>query len=67
MSITIQAQSVIYHNEKKDLFKALDGISNAIRNSGKDRISSFVVKYGDASAHPVFSEKEINEIKDKYK
>lgn len=66
---TVQLQSVLYNNEKKSLFKALDSLENAVYTSKKNsgRLSGLVVSYGDASPNPVFSEQEIKDITDKYK
>ncbi len=64
MAVTLQVQSVIYHNRKNSLLRALRSLANAIR---VDRESAAVlgevtVCYGDASASPVFSEEEIKDI-----
>lgn len=67
MSISIQAQSVIFNNDIKDLIKALEGLANAVRNTGEDRISEFTVKYGDASPNRVLSETDVEYIRDKFK
>ena len=57
MAVTLQIQSVIYHNEKASLLRALDSLSNAVRvnrESAKE-LWEVTVCYGDASAKPVFS------------
>lgn len=64
----LQIQSVIYHNPKGDLIRALDNISNAVqvyRNAG-GAIGSILVHYGDSSQQPTFSEDETRQLKDKY-
>ena len=68
MSYSLQIQSVIYRNEKKSLYKAIDSIANAIRVNKKTtkELNNVVLTYGDASADPVFSEEEITNITKKF-
>ena len=66
---SIQIQSVIYGNEKESLKKAMDSLANSIRvcrNEG-GVLKKFVLYYGDATKEPVYSEAEIEEIKEAYK
>ena len=65
---TVQLQSVLFNNEKKALFKALDSLQNAAELSQKKsgRLSRLTVSYGDASPNPIFSEEEVSEITNKY-
>lgn len=68
-NISIQIQSILYNNEKKSLLKSLKNLRQAIknqRNKGELNIE-FKLAYGDASEKPIFSEQEINEIKNDYK
>jgi len=61
MSVSLQIQSVIYHNEKESLKRALQSIANAVRvnrNTGKELGEVFVC-YGDASSEPIYTEEEI--------
>ncbi len=68
MNSSLQIQSVIYHNEKEALFRAMDSISNAIRISRKrdHEIGDVTLCYGDASKEPVFTEKEVSDISTRY-
>lgn len=59
---SIQIQSVLYGNEKSALVRALQGVDNAARNIHTAGLDSLLVKYGDASEAPIFSDKEIAEI-----
>jgi len=68
MSVTLQIQSVIYHNEKESLLRALQSLANAVRvnrNTGKELGEVFVC-YGDASSEPIYTEDEIAELKEKF-
>lgn len=61
MSVSLQIQSVIYHNEKESLKRALQSLANAVRvnrNTGKELGDVFVC-YGDASSAPIYTEEEI--------
>ena len=63
MAITIQVQSVIYHNDKESLLRAYQSLANAIRVSRESgRALDVVVHYGDASKAPVYSEEELAAI-----
>ncbi len=66
---TVQLQSVLFNNEKKALFKALDSLFNAAATSKKleGKLTRLTVAYGDASPTPVFNEQEVEQIKEKYK
>ena len=68
VSNSLQIQSVLYHNQKSSLLKALDSLCNAIEvNRKRAPILGLVrVCYGDASKEPVFSTAEIEEITKKY-
>ena len=65
---TVQAQAVIYKNEKQTLLKTLEHLCNAIRVEREEcgRLGQVKMVYGDASDTPVFSNEEITEIKEKY-
>lgn len=61
--VTLQIQSIIYHNEKSALRKAVSQAANAVRVA-KDYgiyISGKIV-YGDASAKAILSEEDIVDI-----
>ena len=62
---SIQIQSVLYHNEKEALLQALENIANAIRVDRRTdgALGAVTVCYGDASAQPLFTENEIEQIK----
>ena len=68
MAVSIQVQSVIYHNEQESLLRALDSLANAIRvdRESAKSLSDVTVCYGDASASPVFSDTEIAEIAQRF-
>ena len=68
MAVTLQIQSVIYHNEKASLLRALDSLSNAVRVNRETakELGDVTVCYGDASAKPVFSNEEIGEIEARF-
>ena len=69
MSVSLQIQSVIYHNEKDSLMRALQSLANAvrvIRLNGKE-LGEVAVCYGDASAKPIYTEDEVKEVNEKFK
>lgn len=65
---TIQAQAVIYHNDKQALLKTLEHLSNAIRveRGERGRLGQVKMVYGDASETPVFSEEEFAGIRETF-
>lgn len=64
MSVSLQVQSVIYHNKKESLLRALRSLANAIRVNRETtgELGKVTVCYGDASAKEIFSEEEIAEM-----
>lgn len=66
MSVSLQVQSVIYHNDKGSLKRALTSLANAIRVNRETtgELGAVTVCYGDASAERVFSEDEVQAIKE---
>lgn len=66
--ITLQIQTVLYHNDKDSLFRSLDSFSNAIdvNRRTSQELGKVCFVYGDASKDPLFSEDEITEICLKY-
>ena len=69
MSVSLQIQSVIYHNEKDSLLRALQSLANAVRvnqNTGKE-LGAVAVCYGDASAKPIYTEDEVKALNEKFK
>ena len=64
MAVTLQVQSVIYHNEKESLLRALNSLANAIRinrNTTKE-LGEVTVCYGDASKAPVYTDLEVDAL-----
>lgn len=68
MSCSLQIQTVLYNNEKVNLFRSLDSIRQGIINNRKRGgvLDSFIVSYGDAAQTPLFDDGEIDEITAKY-
>lgn len=68
MAVTLQVQSVIYHNEKASLERALTSLANAVRVNRETtkELSAVTVCYGDASASPAYSPEEVNAIKTQF-
>ena len=67
-AITIQIQSILYKNEKDAIEKAIENLANAVlvaRGVGKE-IGEIVLRYGDASPEPVFTQEEIANLKQEY-
>jgi len=65
---TLQIQTVLYHNEKEALKKALDSLGNAIeinRNSSKE-VGTVTLVYGDASKEPLFTMEEIEAFNEEF-
>lgn len=61
--ITIQIQTVLYHNEISDLKKSISNIANAVRVFDKtDKKIVCDIYYGDASKIPLFTTDDIDEI-----
>ena len=65
MGVSIQVQSVIYNNDKKDLIKAISCAANAARveRGAQHAVSRYSCRYGDASETPVFTPEEVEEIR----
>ena len=68
MAVTLQIQSVIYHNEKTSLFRALDSVANAIRVNRETtkELGEVVFYYGDASSERIFTEEDVSEIQSRF-
>ena len=66
---TIQVQSVIYGNEKESLLRAIEALSNAVRVEQEERgtLGQVTLRYGDATAAPIYSETEILELHSQFK
>lgn len=68
MAVTLQIQSVIYHNEKSALLRAYDSLANAVRvnrNTTKE-LGQVTLCCGDASKEPVFSEEDVKQISEQF-
>lgn len=67
-NITIQIQSILYHNSVQDVEKALCHIANAVKVYGKhnDVKLHCEMHYGDSSKTPVFSEEDVESLKTRY-
>lgn len=65
---TIQVQSVIYGNEKESLLRAIEALANAVRVEREEcgRLGQVTLCYGDATAAPVYSEKEILQVHSRF-
>lgn len=65
--ISIQIQSVLYHNDPEAIEKAIANVANAIsvyqKKQGPLECEFY---YGDASREPVFSDDEMSKLKEKY-
>lgn len=67
-NVSIQIQTIIYHNDPKDLEKAICNIDNAIAVYRREKGNlNCVICYGDASREPIFSEEDIECFREKYK
>lgn len=66
--ITIQIQSVLYHNKPEALERAWESLANAIEVCKKEglMLEKPVLCYGDASAHPIFSEEDLERLQKQY-
>lgn len=68
-NISIQIQSVLYHNDPVDLEKAICHLANAVRVYEKEEKDSQLfceIHYGDSSKEPIFTEKDIQLLQEKY-
>ncbi len=68
MAVTLQVQSVIYHNEKDSLIRALESLANAVRvnrNTSRE-LGDVTVHYGDASKEPVLTDDEIRAFETRF-
>lgn len=65
---TIQVQSVIYGNEKKNLFRTIECLANAVRVARSEGAELECVKmvYGDASPKAALSQEELSQLKESY-
>ena len=68
MAVSLQIQSVIYKNEPKELIRTMDSLAWAIQLSRKENgpVDRFILSYGDASDHPVFSDAALKQLREKY-
>lgn len=68
MSVSLQIQSVIYHNQKESLLRALTGLANAVRINQQTtkELGEVIVCYGDASSSETFTPAEINQIRENF-
>lgn len=65
---TIQFQSVLYHNDMNDIYKAMDSLSNAVRIARKNgQDVQATIYYGDSTPEPLLQPDEVDEIKNRYK
>lgn len=67
--ISIQIQSVLYHNDPVDLEKAVCHIANAVRvyeKEEKEKQLFCEIYYGDSSKNPIFTEDDVNSLQEKY-
>lgn len=66
-NISVQIQSVLYHNDASALEKAICNVENAVsvykKHGGEIECE---IHYGDASKEPIFSEEEISLLKKNY-
>ena len=66
--ITLQTQTVLYHNAVPRLLRSLEYLANAwevARRNGLD--IALRVVYGDASSQPLFTQEEVQALQDKYR
>lgn len=68
MAVSLQVQSVIYHNQKESLHRAITSLANAIRvnRDTTKELGEVTVWYGDASSDPIFSNEEVAKIADEF-
>ncbi|MBQ8441160.1 MAG: glycosyltransferase [Clostridia bacterium] len=68
MAITVQVQSVIYHNDHESLMRAYESLANAVRVNRERSAEELrlIVHYGDASSAPVYSEAQLRELRSKF-
>ncbi len=68
MSVSLQIQSVIYHNQKESLLRALTSLANAVRVNQQttQELEEVTVCYGDASSSETFTPAEINQIRESF-
>ncbi|MBQ9759837.1 MAG: glycosyltransferase [Clostridia bacterium] len=68
MSVSLQIQSVIYHNEKDSLLRAMSSLANAVRvnRDTTGELGQVTVIYGDASKEPVYTDAEVAELGRKF-
>ncbi len=68
MAYSLQIQSVLYQNSKKDLITALESISNAVsvNQTENKEFSDICVCYGDASPAPVLTSQDVSEISERF-
>ena len=67
--ITLQIQSIIYKNPKESIFSALDNLEIAIKIAKKEveGFSDVLFIYGDSSPVQQLSDKDVEEISNRYK
>lgn len=65
---SLQIQGVLYGNEKDALMRTLLSLENAVQVNRRDsgELGEVTVIYGDASAQPLYSEQEIEAIRQRF-
>lgn len=68
MTVTVQMQSVLYYNEKNSIQKTMESIANAVRVAGeRGHEIRVTLSYGDSSKEPLYTEEELEEIRERYR
>ncbi|CAG9713311.1 conserved hypothetical protein [Clostridium neonatale] len=64
----LQIQTVLYHNEPNKIIKSIESILCASKKAiEKGIFRKIILKYGDGSSIPIFSNEELEDLQDTYK
>lgn len=63
----LQIQTILYHNDKENIIRSIKSLVRAVEFSiSKNIFKKVILRYGDCSSIPVFSDEDVNALNDEY-
>lgn len=63
----LQIQTILYHNDKENIIKSIKSLIRAVEFSiSKNIFKNVILRYGDCSSIPLFSDKDLNALNEQY-